>query len=158
MTLITRTTRTQKQSYRLSWGAAGQCAMPHCQNTELYNWNIHLKLDRFNNGIDSSNTPALPHQLLVCMSLRILITTIAAITYGIYITNWVQGPKPRPSGRNTSSNPPVSAFITRPAFNGMERICQHHGGNWNSHPPVLVQKPLCKQFIHYHQISRGFFL
>ena len=25
-----------------------------------------------------------------------------------------------------------------------------HTGDNNSHPPVLVQKPLCHQFIHYH--------
>ena len=29
-------------------------------------------------------------------------------------------------------------------------MCQRHGSNQNSHPPVLVRKPLCNQFIHYH--------
>ena len=75
---------------------------------------------------------------------------------GMYIINEVHGPEPRSSG-NTSSNPPVSALIPRPAFNGMERMCQRHGSNQNSHPPVLVRKQLCNQFIHYHISSRGVF-
>ena len=29
--------------------------------------------------------------------------------------------------------------------------------NQNSHPPVLVRKPLCNQFIYYHISSRGVF-
>ena len=41
--------------------------------------------------------------------------------------------------------------------NGMERMCQCHGSIQNSHPPVLVQKRLCNQFIHNHISSRGFF-
>ena len=36
-------------------------------------------------------------------------------------------------------------------------MCQHHRSNQNSHPPVLVRKPLCNQFIHYHISSRGVF-
>ena len=71
---------------------------------------------------------------------------------GMFIINGVHGPEPRSSGGNTSSNPQVSAL--RPAFNGMERMCQCHGSNQNSHPPVLVWKPLCNQFIHYHISSR----
>ena len=42
-------------------------------------------------------------------------------------------------------------------FNGMERMCQRRGSNQNSHPPVLVRKPLCNQFKHYHIRSRGVF-
>ena len=67
------------------------------------------------------------------------------------------GLKPRSSGENTSSNLHVSALIPRPAFNGVERMCQRHGSNQNSHPPVLVRKPLYNQFIHYHISSRGVF-
>ena len=44
-----------------------------------------------------------------------------------------------------------------PAFNGMEGMCQRHGSNQNSHPPALVRKPLCNQFIHYHISSGGVF-
>ena len=69
--------------------------------------------------------------------------------------NGVQGPEPRSSGGNTSSNPQVSALIPRPAFNGRERMCQCHGSNQNSHPPVLVRKRLCNQFLHNHISSRG---
>ena len=76
---------------------------------------------------------------------------------GMYVINGVHGPEPRLSGGNTSSNPQVSVLIPRPAFNGMERMCQHHGSNQNSHPLVLVRKPLCNQFIHYHISSRGVF-
>ena len=76
---------------------------------------------------------------------------------GMYIINGVHGPEPRSSGGSTSSNRQVSALIPRPAFNGMERMCQRHGSNQNSHPPVLVRKPLCNQFIHYHISSRGVF-
>ena len=76
---------------------------------------------------------------------------------GLYMINEVHGPEPRLSGGNTSSNPQVSALIPRSAFNGMERMCQHHGSNQNSHPPVQVRKPLCDQFIHYHISSRGVF-
>ena len=87
----------------------------------------------------------------------ILVSKNAAIMCGMYIINGVHGPEPRSSGGNISSNPQVSVLIPRPAFNGMERMCQHHGSNQNSHPPVLVQKPLCNQFIHYHISSRGVF-
>ena len=76
---------------------------------------------------------------------------------GMYKINGVHGPEPRSSGRNTSSNPHVSVPIPRPVFNGMERMCQRHGSNQNSHPPVLVRKPLCNQFIYYHISSRGVF-
>ena len=76
---------------------------------------------------------------------------------GMYIINGVLGPEPRSSGGNTSSNPQISALIPRPALNGMERMWQRHGGNQNSHPPVLVRKPLCNQLIHYHISSRRVF-
>ena len=71
--------------------------------------------------------------------------------------NGVHGPEPRSSGGNTSSKPQVSALIPRPGFNGMERMCQRHGSNQNSHLPVLVRKQLCNQFIRYHIISRRVF-
>ena len=77
--------------------------------------------------------------------------------YGTYMINGVHGPEPRSSGENTPSNPQVSALIPRHAFNGMERMCQRHGSNQNSHPPVLVRKPLCYQFIHYPISSRVVF-
>ena len=77
--------------------------------------------------------------------------------WGMNILYGVHGPEPRSSGGNTSANPRASALIPRPAFIGMERMCQRHGGNQNSHPPVLVRKPLCNQFIHYHVSSRGVF-
>ena len=76
---------------------------------------------------------------------------------GLYVINGVHGPEPRSSEGNTSSNSQVSALIPRPAFNGMERMCQRHGSNQNSHPSVLVRKPLCNQFIHYHISSRRVF-
>ena len=75
----------------------------------------------------------------------------------MYIINGVHGPEPRSSRGNTSSNSQVSALIPRPDFNGMERMCQRHGSNQNFHPPVLVRKLLCNQFIHYHISSRGVF-
>ena len=77
--------------------------------------------------------------------------------YGMYIINEVHGPEPRSWEVNTSSNPRLSALIPRCAFNGMGRMCLRHGSNQNSHPPVLVRKPLCIQFIHYHRSSRGVF-
>ena len=76
---------------------------------------------------------------------------------GVYIINGVHGSEPRSSGGNTSSNPQVSALIPRPVFNGMERMCQRHGSNQNSHPSVLVRKPLCNQFIHHHISSKRVF-
>ena len=76
---------------------------------------------------------------------------------GMYIINGVHGPEPRSSGGDASSNPQVSELIPWPAFNGMEMMYQRHGSNQNSHPPVLVRKPLCKQFINYHISSRGVF-
>ena len=76
---------------------------------------------------------------------------------GMYIINGMHEPEPRSSGGNTLSNLQVSALIARPAFNGMERICQRHGSKQNSHPPVIVRKPLCNQFIYYHISSRGVF-
>ena len=76
---------------------------------------------------------------------------------GMYIINGVHGPKSRSSGRNTSPDPQILALIPRPAFNGMERMCQRRGSNQNSHPPLLVWKPLCNQFMHYHISSGGVF-
>ena len=70
---------------------------------------------------------------------------------GMYIINVVHGPEPRSSGGTQ-----VSLLIHRPAFNGMERLCPRHGSNQNSHPPVLVRKPSCNQFIHYHISSKVF--
>ena len=86
-----------------------------------------------------------------------LITKNAAIMYVMYIMNGVHRPEPRLSGGNTSSKPQVSALIPRPAFNGMERMCQCHGSNQNSHPPALIQKPLSNQFIHNQISSKGVF-
>ena len=68
-------------------------------------WNIQLKAHLKPDSIKSSNTPAWPYQLLVCMSLRKSIF-------------WY---------------------------------------NQNSHPPVLVRKPLCNQLIHYCLSSREVF-
>ena len=76
---------------------------------------------------------------------------------GMYTINGVHGPERRSSGGNTSSNWQVSGLIPRPAFHGTERMCQRHVGNQNSHPPVLVRKPLCNQFIHYHISSSEVF-
>ena len=76
---------------------------------------------------------------------------------GMYIINGVHGPEPRSSGRNTSSKLQVSALIPRPASKGTKRMCQRHGSNQNSHLPVLVRKPLCNLFMHYHISSRGVF-
>ena len=69
-----------------------------------------------------------------------------AMMCGMYLINAVHRPEPRSSGGNTSSKPPVSALIPRPGLNGMERMCQRHGSNQNSHPPVLIRKPLRNQF------------
>ena len=87
----------------------------------------------------------------------ISVSKNVATMCGMYMINGVHGPEPMSSGGNTSSNPQVSALIPRPAFNGMERMCKRHGSNQNSHPPVLVRKPVCHQFIHYHISSRGVF-
>ena len=68
----------KKQSYRLWSGAADQWIMLHGTfihimiwmilnyTTEMYTW----KQEGNTNSVKSSNTPAWPHQLLVCMSLR----------------------------------------------------------------------------------------
>ena len=40
------------------------------ENTGLYNWKYTWNQTGNNNTIKSSNTPARPHQLLLCMSLR----------------------------------------------------------------------------------------
>ena len=60
---------------------------------------------------------------------------------GMYIINGVHGPEPRSSGGNTSSNSQVSALIPRPAFNGMERMCERHGSNQNSQ---MMENECCK--------------
>ena len=59
---------------------------------------------------------------------------------GMYIIHGVHGPEPRSSRGNTSSNPQVSALITRPAFNGMERMCQRHGSNQFMHYTLAVEE------------------
>ena len=167
MTFNTRTTYTGKPvrlAIRL-WGAADQCTISQVyiyiypnhdiENTGTYNWK-----HTWNHTV--SNHPIHQHGhtnfWYVCLLERLyLISKNAAIMCGIYIISGVQGPEPRLSGGNTSSNPQVSALIPRPAFNGMERMCQCHGSKQNSHPPVLVRKPLCNQFIHYHISSRRVF-
>ena len=75
----------------------------------------------------------------------------------VVCNKWSAGAWTKSSGGGTSSNPQVLALIPRPAFKGMERTCLHHGSNQNSHPPVLVRKPLGNQFIHHHISSRGVF-
>ena len=80
-----------------------------------------------------------------------------AMMCGMYMINGVHGAEPRSSGGNTSSNPHISALIPRPACKGMDRMRQRHGSNQNSHAPVLVRKPLCNQFIHYHISNKGVF-
>ena len=132
---LNNTHRHVRLAIRL-WGAADQCVMSQVPMSIPWHkeyWNIQLKAHLKPHSIKSSNAPAWPYQLLVCMSLRSL-------------------------GGNTSSKPQVSALIPRPAFNGMERMCQSHGSNQNSHPPVLVRKPLCNEFIHYHINSRCIFV
>ena len=165
MTFNTRTTYTEK-TVRLAirlWGAASQCTMSQVPISIPWHseyWNIQLKAHLKPHSIKSSNTPAWPYQLLVCMFLRkstFLISKNAAIMCGMYIINGVHGPETRSSGGNTSSNPQVSALFPRPDLNGMERMWQRHGSNHNSHPAVLVRKPLCNQFLHYHISSRGVF-
>ena len=124
------------------------------ENTGTYNWK-----HTWNHTV--SNDPIHQHGhtncWYVCPLQYILISKNAVIMCGMHITNGVHGPEPRSSGGNTSSNPQILALIPRPAFNGMERMCQCHGINQNSHPPVLVRKPLCNQFIHYNISSRRVF-
>ena len=57
--------------------------------------------------------------------------------------------------KHTQLTGPSAYSLT--CFNGVESMCQRHGSNQNSHPPALVRKPLCNQFIHYHISSRGIF-
>ena len=76
---------------------------------------------------------------------------------GIYIMNGVLGPEPRSSGGDTSSNPQVSALIPRPALMRWRGCASAMGVIKTPNQPVLVRKPLCNQFIHYHISSRGVF-
>ena len=129
------------------------------ESTRLYNWKYTWN-QTGNNSIKSSNTQAWPHQLLIFMFLRksLFLLLRMQIMCGMYIIKWVHGPEPRPSGGSTSSNTRASALIPQAAFNGMDRMYQRHGCNQNYHPPVLVRKTLCNQFIHYHISCRGVFV
>ena len=51
--------------------------------TEIYNWNQ----TGFNNSIKSSNKPAWPHQLLVCMSLRKRVFWLLKCSYNVWYVN-----------------------------------------------------------------------
>ena len=125
------------------------------ENTGTYNWKHTWKHTVSNHPIHQHGHTNFWY---VCLLERVYSNSKnAAIMCGMYIINGVHGPEPRSSGGNTSPNPRVSALIPRPAFDGMESMCQRHGSNQNSHPPVLVQKPLCNQLIHYHISSRGVF-
>ena len=165
MTLNTRTTHTQKPAletvvwccwpmYSVTW-----YLYPYYdkENTGLYNWKYTWNQTGKNNSIKSSNKHQHGHTNFwyVCLLEFISITKNAAIMCGMHIINGVHGPEPRSSGGNTSSNQQVAALIPRSAFNRMERMCQCHGSNQNSHPHVLVQRPLCNQFIHNRISSRG---
>ena len=75
-----------------------------------------------------------------------------------YVYNkWSARARSKVARRKHIIQPTGFGVIPRPAFNGMERMCQCHGSNQNSHPPVLVRKPLCNQVMHYHMSSRGVF-
>ena len=39
----------------------------------------------------------------------------------------------------------------------MERVCQCHGSNLNSHHPIIIRKPFCNQLICYLINRRGVF-
>ena len=131
MTPNTRTTHTpQKQSYRLWWGAPGQCTISYdtyipimiqriATNTaEIYIWNQAGK----NNSITLSNIPSWPHQLWYvdvsekvhfnCLDNKLNIWTRSKVVRGKHIIQ-----------------PKVSAPILWPASNGMERMSQRHGSN-----------------------------
>ena len=122
MTFNTRTTHTQKQSYRLySDGVLLTNVQCHMVLISIpwhgEYWTIQLKTHLKPDSIKSSNTPAWPHQRLVCMSLRKSFNCKnAAVMCGMYIIKEVHGPEPRSSEGNTSSNPQVSALIPRSLF------------------------------------------
>ena len=164
MTFNTRTTYTQKPvrlAIRL-WGAADQCTMlqvPLSIPWHREHWNIQLKahLKPQYQIIQYTNMDTPTIGIYVSQKEYISVSKNVATMCGMYMINGVHGPEPMSSGGNTSSNPQVSALIPRPAFNGMERMCKRHGSNQNSHPPVLVRKPVCNQLIHYHISSRGVF-
>ena len=163
MTFNIRTTyikKTVRLAIRL-WGAADQCTKSQVPISIPWHreyWNIQLKAHLKPHSIKSANTPAWPYFSYVCLLERVyLISKNAAIMCGMYIIKEYTGPEPRSSGGNTSSKPQVSALIPRPALNEMERMCQRYVSNQNSNPRVLVRKPLCNQFIHYHISSRGVF-
>ena len=84
----------------------------------------------------------------------ILISKNAANVCGMYIINGVHGPEPRSSGGNTLSNPHVSALIPRPAFNGMEKMCQRYGSNQNSCDGP-AQKPTLAVDLWVYWLSLG---
>ena len=90
-------------------------------------WTIQFKytFETKQGSIISSNTPSWPHQPLLCICLF-------GRAYFNYLDNKLSigTRKKRASGGNTSSNPQVLALITRPASNGMERMCHI------PHPPT----------------------
>ena len=126
------------------------------ENTGTYNWK-----HSWNHTVSNHRTHQHGHNNFwhVCLLERVYFNCKnAAIMCCMYVINGVHGPVPLSSGANTSSNPQVSVRIPRPAFNGMERMYQRHGSNQNPHPLVLVRKPLCNQFIHYHISSWGVYV
>ena len=87
----------------------------------------------------------------------IWISKNAAYMCGMYIINGVHGPELRSSGRKHIIQPTCFGVYSSTCFNGMERMCQRHESNQNTHLPVLLRKPLCNQFIHYHISSWAVF-
>ena len=74
-----------------------------------------------------------------------------------YILTQSSWTRKRSSGRQTSSNPQVSALIPRPFIDRMERVCQRHGINQT---PILLFEPKThkvNQFIKCNICSRGGF-
>ena len=136
----------------------GHCIMELTLYHVLKLW--FADVHRFHDVFWQARISVRPKTLAIARVLTLLINKFSCICEGQswwvrMIINGVHGPEPRSSGGNTSSNPQVSALIPRPAFDGMERMFQRHGSNYISHPPVLVRKPLCNQFIHYHISSRS---
>ena len=112
MTLNTRTTHTQKQSYRLWFGAADQCTMAHGTNKHIMIWRMlnyttesTLETRQETIIVSKQPTPTGSHQPLVCMPLRVYFNhQNAAITYGMYIINGIHGSEPRSVIDNISNS------------------------------------------------------
>ena len=95
-------------------------------------------------------SPILNDTPVVCIYTSYNRTHVKNHIYTYIYIHRASGPEQRSSGGNTSSNPQVSAPVSRPVVNGMERMCQRHGSHQT---PTLLFESKTHMSINSYSIT-----